>query len=162
MEGGAKRYYETLLKFRDDEIVNGYRLYDMDLSTQINFETFMRLCDVWDGGDMSDHDFAQWIDENCCTDWNKMDRHGKSFGGFWRFPEDSDEHANAYELSRKDNLHGLCELPYPRRIIVNTIIWGCDTRMESVRFSNFCCEWIRRKRDQMFPSLKTLAQRALE
>lgn len=161
----AKRYYEDILVCTQDERVNGYCMYSKnELEFSIEFEDFLKLCEIWDdvGNDMDDAEFAQWLEDNCCTDWNKQDRHGKSYGGFWRYPEDSYEREHAYELSRADNLKGMCELPYPRRILIDTVQWGCNTRMESVRFSNFCCEWIKRKREHLFPSLKTLAERAMK
>lgn len=160
----AKRYYENHLCFTEDETVNGYRLTSVDLSTRIEFETFLLIHEEWDSGDkdMDDVKFVQWLEENCCTDWNKQDRHGTCFGGFWRCEEGTYEHDNAYTLSREDNFKGLCELPFPRRIIMETINWGCKTREESVRFSNFCCVWLERKREQMFPSLRSLAKRVIE
>jgi hypothetical protein len=160
----AKRYYEKHLSFTEDETVNGYRLMSVDLSTRIEFETFLFIHEQWDNGDkdMDDVKFVQWLEENCCTDWNKQDRHGTCFGGFWRCEKGTYEHDNAYTLSREDNFKGLCELPFPRWIIMETVNWGCHTREESVRFSNFCCVWLERKREQMLPSLRSLATRVIE
>ena len=74
-----------------------------------------------------------------------MDRNGTPYGGFWDYPKDSDEYLNAYNLTREDNFRGLCELPYPRRVMLQVINIGCHTRMESVRYTNSLCEWIKRK-----------------
>jgi len=42
------------------------------------------------------------------------------------------------------NYKSLLELPYPRKHIKASIDHGCSNRMESVRYSNFFCEWIKR------------------
>jgi hypothetical protein len=159
----ARRYYETPLSFLEEDMANGYRLLDLDLNKQIEFETFLFIHEQWDDDDdMDDVKFVRWLEENCCTDWNKQDRHGNPFGGFWKYDEGTYEYEHAYELSREDNFKGLCELPFPRWIIMKTVDWGCKTREESVRFSNFCCVWLERKREQMFPSLQSLAKRVIE
>ena len=96
---------------------------------------------------MSDEEFIARSD--CCSDWYKQDRHGNCFGGFWEYPEGSYQHENARQLSYDDNMKGLLELPYPREFILETIHIGCNNRQESVRYSNFLCEWMERKIKQL-------------
>jgi hypothetical protein len=62
------------------------------------------------------------------------------------------------DLVCEDNFKGLCELPYPRELIKRTIDLGCGNRNESVRYSNFICEWVKRKAGLMYkcPTLKSL------
>jgi hypothetical protein len=93
--------------------------------------------------------FCGKYDRTACTDWNKINRHGNSFGGFWDYPDGSKEKENASALTRIDNGNALWELPYPRSIIYETINMGCLNRCESVRYSNFVCEWIKRKIEQI-------------
>lgn len=151
VESNVVMYYE--------EEVNGYHLWTIkDNGNIMSYEDFLTLrkkSDIY----IPDEEFLQWLDDNCCSDWAKQDRDGECYGGFWQYPEGSYEKENAYTLSREDNFKGLCELPYPRELIKETIKMGCSNRQESVRYSNFICEWIKRKAALMykFPSLKTLS-----
>ena len=61
------------------------------------------------------------------------------------FPENTYEYNHAYELSQEKNFKCLCYLPYPREVIKQTIDLGCKNRQESVRYSNYLCEWVKRK-----------------
>ncbi len=138
-------YYsdESKVIMTEDEEVNGYKLFNA--STNImDYETFQMLMGLKDIA-VPDNEFMEWLEDNCCSDWGKQDRHGECFGGFWKYPEGSPERENAYTLSTEDNFKGLCELPYPREIIKKTVQYGCSNRHESVRYSNFLCEWVTRK-----------------
>ena len=90
-------------------------------------------------------EFYQEYDELACSDWSKQDREGECYGGFYKYPEDSYERIHAYDLSRADNGKGLWELPYPKEVVMETVELGCYNRMESVNYSNFLCEWVKRK-----------------
>jgi len=146
----AKIYRDNKLIFQDDEEINGYKLWKLKGEPILTFDYFKDICDEWDKEDMSEQEFEEWLDKNLCTDWAKMDRNGKSFAGFWRYPKESDEYANAYHLTLEDNIQGLRELPYPRNVIVMTIELGCSNRYECVRYSNFICEWVKRKKEIVF------------
>lgn len=91
------------------------------------------------------NEMLKWLETNCCTDWNRINEHGDPFRGYYEYPDNSDEYINAYDLTREKNFNCLLELPYPYEIIKYTINWGCNNRNESVRYSNFVCEWIKRK-----------------
>lgn len=107
------------------------------------------ICDYSYTTEMTKEEFLEQYEDKACSDWSKMDEHGTSYGGFWWFPEGSYEYENAYKLSREKS--GLClwSLPYPKRFLLETIDIGCLNRMESVRYSNFVCEWMKRKIEQM-------------
>ena len=154
----AALYYsdETKIMMTEYEEVNGYKLYEIDQNI-MSYEDFIKYRKTLNTH-TPDKEFLEWLNDNCCGDWYKQDRHGKCLGGFWQYPEGSYARENAYALSGEDNFKGLCELPYPRELIKETIRIGCSNRMESVRYSNFICEWIKRKGNLMYkcPSLKTL------
>jgi hypothetical protein len=80
-----------------------------------------------------------------CSDWNKMDENGESFGGFWKYPEGSEERENAYTLQGEANQKALLALPFPYRLIRWTIEFGCPRRCESVKFTRECCQWVHEK-----------------
>ena len=77
------------------------------------------------------------------TDWNKQQPNGEYFGGFWNDKSCS----NASVLTRQHNFDELIKLPYSRKLICETIDIGCCNRIESVRFTNYVCEWIKRKKN---------------
>lgn len=157
----AKLFYDHKLVIHDEEI-NGYKLLDVDGDNIMDFEEFKVLCVRWDEPDITKEEFDEWLDKHLCSDWAKQDRHGECYGGFWKCPKGSYENKNAYLLTLEDNIKGLHDLPYPRCIIVKTIESGCANRQESVAYSNFVCEWIKRKKDTVFtndiPSLQSLAK----
>lgn len=96
-------------------------------------------------------EFTKWLKANLCTDWHKMDTEGESYGGFWRYPEGSDERENAWDLSYAANTKALLDLPYPYRLIKTSITYGCNTRRESVKFSREVCEWFDRMIQKTMP-----------
>lgn len=85
--------------------------------------------------------FREYLDHNLCTDWNKMDMEGESFGGYWQYPEGTYEREHAYELCGKENKEALFALPYPYALIMWTIKFGCSSRLKSVKFSRTVCKW---------------------
>lgn len=147
-------FYEKLETI-NTEIVNGYQMYNG--GEVFDKKTFDKLLIIWNNNKQyTPEEFYDQYDSLACSDWSKMDRHGECYGGFWKYPEDSYEKANAYDLSRKDNGLALYQLPYPKEIVLKTIKYGCNNRHESVRYSNFLCEWIKRKINQMKPQNRTL------
>ena len=141
----AKLYYETSLVLRESEKVNGYALYDIDTAEILDFCTIEKLarneCLALDS-DNNANDFAEWLDNELCNQWSKMDADGNDFAGFWEFPEGSYEHENAWTLTRKANIAALVSLPYPRSLVKWTLKVGCANLRECVRYSNFLCHYI--------------------
>jgi len=148
------------------EIVNGYALYPTSLPV-FTESCYNETIDMW-LNETNIHDlirqkftpflgqriinyldsfneFNEQCNSEMCSDWNKQDEHGKCFGGFWNFPEDSFERTNAYSLSGRKSILCLFKLPYPIPVLLKTIGIGCRNRQESVRYSNFLCEWLARK-----------------
>ncbi|MBX9636525.1 MAG: hypothetical protein K2Q45_03130 [Nitrosomonas sp.] len=114
----------------------------------IHWTTFMNLvekhCFTPQNTDMREAEFKQWLERNLCTDWNKMDLEGESFGGYYKYPEDSDERDNAYTLTRELAIKKLCKLPFPYALIKWITMYGCNTRLESYRFVKNTCLWFDR------------------
>jgi hypothetical protein len=102
---------------------------------------------------MTFDEFKIEFEKDACTEWSKMDEHGECFGGFWKSnePEIRD---NAYTLSGENNCKKLYELPYSHKLKLWTVNYGCRTRLESVRYSNFLCHWIEWKIIQMDTQMK--------
>ncbi len=168
IETGRKFYLlENLVPMEESEIVNGYALYSIH-DDIMDYEQFVEMYNKRTIG-VNDELFREWLDDHCCSDWAKQDKNGECYGGYWSYPDGSYEKENAYELSREDNLNALCALPYPREIIKDTVTIGCGNRMESVRYSNCMCEWVKRKALLVFgefnygeiPSLKRLSVAAI-
>ena len=93
-------------------------------------------------------EFVEGFEKEACSDWNKMDEHGECFGGVWQ-SENEFERANAFELSRINNMNKLWALPYPKPFLLFTVRIGCTVRQESVRDSNHFAVWLQRKRALM-------------
>ena len=93
---------------------------------------------------ISNAEFATWLDNGLCTDWSKMDLEGESFGGFYLFPEGSEEKKNAYTLTRETAIAKLVKLKFPRELIKMLINYGCNTRQESYRWIKNACIWFHR------------------
>jgi hypothetical protein len=87
-------------------------------------------------------EMIEWLRVECCTTWNKMDQKGNFFVGFWTYPDDSDEQKNAFTLTLEDNIKGLMELPFPRRMVMKSVKIGCRLGTESVQYSAFLCAWM--------------------
>lgn len=132
----------------ETEEVNGYKLYNVDGTANLFVLSFYeKLIELMDS--KKEWTFEEWrqaMEKTCCSDWMKQDRHGVCFGGFWRYPEGSYEKENAYNLSFEDNCMGMFELPFSKELLLETIEIGCCNRLESVRYSNFLCVWLQRKR----------------
>jgi len=142
-------YYELLPMLSTEEI-NGYKLYDIKGRQLMNWRTYESFKKIWEEEKCTTYEeFKAEFTQIACTDWYKQDRHGECFGGFWKYPEGSPEKENAFQLSFDDNCLGLFELPYPKAAILYTVTLGCSNRMESVRYSNFICEWFTRKTKQL-------------
>uniref|UniRef100_A0A6C0AEC5 Uncharacterized protein n=1 Tax=viral metagenome TaxID=1070528 RepID=A0A6C0AEC5_9ZZZZ len=80
---------------------------------------------------MTKKEFMEKYDEEACSDWSKQDECG--------------ECGNASIFSREANGAALYKLPYSHALIFRTIEMGCCNRMESVKYSNTICEYVKRK-----------------
>ena len=136
--------FYTPLIFHSSNKINGYDLYDCDKNI-MDWFSFIELTKLYNNSQIySQDDFIEKCYNICCTDWCKIDRHGKCYGGYWITDKE-----NAWNLSQQDNFQGLYELSFPHDLIFRTIDIGCNNRMESVRYSNFLCYWIEQKMKQM-------------
>lgn len=137
--------YNIKIRFEEDEL-NGYKLPLYHQSFNISIDTFLEISQLWvNEPEMSYDEFCKEFEKNACTEWYKMDKHGEYFTGYWNYPEGSYERNNAMDLTFKDNRKALFDLPYPKKFILYTVEFGCDRLLESVPFSNFMCEWVKRK-----------------
>lgn len=137
--------FKTPITMDHKEEINGFKLYSYHtdvLSYDIYKELLKlsKLTKLW-----TYEEFEKEMRNNCCTDWYKQDIHGECYGGYWKYPKESEEYKNAWELSFKSACKSMWELPYPKEMLIYTIKLGCSNRMESVRYSNFLCEWVIRK-----------------
>ena len=131
--------------FNENEIINGYPIKQF-IKFNIDCLDIILFKKIWDDCEELDYlQFSEIYDDIACSEWSKMDRYGTSFGGFWKFPEASEQHNNAWNLCREDNCRALYDLPYPKKFIIKTIKIGCSSRLESVPFSNYLCELMKRK-----------------
>lgn len=94
---------------------------------------------------MTFEEFEKEFTDIACTEWSKQNEHGISYTDFWKAEEGSYEKENAWTLTFNKNCKCLFELPYPKKLILNSVKHGCSNRLECVRYSNFFCEWIKRK-----------------
>ena len=133
-------YYKHTISMTEDEIVNGYRLYPAS-DNYITYDNYVEL--IKEICEIEIDDLKEWLDDNLCSAWNNMDENG------WEFPDGSYEKENAYWLTRESNINKLMNLPYSKSMIAISIRIGCNNMRESVRYSNFICEWISRKQNQI-------------
>ena len=162
----ARLYYSdsTKVVMSAEEEVNGYKLYCIkDDDNLFDYEDFLEWRKISDRH-ISDEEFKEWFDEHPCSEWYKFDPNGDHYEGFYKYPEGSYERENAWKLTFEQNFKALCELPYPRELIKETIMYGCRNGHECVRYSNFICEWIKRKSALVCkpPSLRDLAIKSVQ
>jgi len=152
------RIYDiTNLTFSSNECVSGYSLYNCDYDI-MTYETFKELLPLYMKNDNNPpfNDFKQQMRDVCCSDWNKMDEHGESFGGYWRFSEGSPEKTNAFEMSFEKNCECMYKLNKSKEFLFETIRIGCRNRMESVRYSNFLIVFMEGKIKAMKQMIKEM------
>jgi hypothetical protein len=136
--------YKEPIILKETEETNGYRLYDCE-NNIFNVCDFLYLKKIYENNKpMSWEVFQSKYEVDACSDWAKMDDNGECFAGFWQ-SEDPEIKSNAYQLSYDSNCKKLYELPFGPEIKLWSIRFGCPRRQESVRWSNFWCEWIKRK-----------------
>ena len=142
-------WYMIPVTLSSSEKVNGYDLHD--LNEEINnpffrYPDFVKLESLYNTpNSMVEFEFLDKYQDEACSEWSKQDECGECYGGYWKFPEGSYERENAYNLSREANGKALYKLPYSHDLIFKTIHMGCCNRMESVKYSNTICEYVKRK-----------------
>lgn len=142
-------YYTNVPQIKDTEFINGYQLYDcVTLFPYYMYYSWLRL---WNKNDanLEETTFLELYYNTACTRWSKMDSNGNNFGCFWDLPKYTNEYKNAYFLTREKNGKLLWNLPFPKYFILETVNIGCNNLMDSVRYSNFLCEWMKRKINTM-------------
>lgn len=157
-------YSDHIVQIDKNRILNGYELYDYYCycdSNPVTYNYFLKLCKIWKNlmeykddewvekseplEELTEKEFFELFDKTACRDWGKQDEHGECFGGFWKYPDNSDEKEHAYELSIDKNKRLLWKLPYPKRFLIETINIGCNNRYESVKYSNYLGYWMEEK-----------------
>lgn len=140
------QWYKADVFTSQHEIVNGYALRNSSSFCEVSYCEYKKLCKLWDDtNDLTYDEFVDEFEEKACTDWNKVDDHGESFGGFWK-STDPEIKENAYHLMREHNREKLWKLPFPKRFLLHTMEIGCSRRQESVKDSNHMGVWFERKR----------------
>lgn len=138
--------YQNPLVMTNLEEVNGYALYPCvgPIMDEKEYKEYTRF---W-----TEPQEALTLDEflvlyhgTICYDWGKMDTHGRSFGGFWDYPDGSPEKEHALSLTMDANGRALWKLPFPKRFLIKSI----DLGEECVRYANFLAVWMERKMIQM-------------
>jgi len=137
MEELAPPSFRKTLEIFSTENVNGYYLYYISSELLFAYDDFLSYIELWNDPDQpSKSEFMAKYQRKACSEWCKMQPDGtpgQYFGNSVR------------EL----NGNALWDLPYPKKFVLKTINIGCQTRQESVRYSNFMCEWMKRKIEQM-------------
>lgn len=136
----------TDVRTSKEERVNGFQLYERvsNLFYEEDFEHMCALAD--DRTQWSFRRFKEAMSDVCCSDWNKQDIHGECFGGPYKQPEGSYAKSNAYNLCFAQAVRAMWRLPFSKALLIRTIQLGCFIRQESVRYSNYLCVWLERKR----------------
>jgi hypothetical protein len=115
------------------------------IPTNPGYDNYLHWHQIWTTPDTFTKDeFIAAYQETACSDWAKMDRFGKCYGGFWE-SKDQTIKDDAYNLSYDDNGLALWELPYPKHMILETISIGCAQRRESVPHTAVICDWMLQK-----------------
>jgi len=145
-------YNTCLVNMSEGEYQNGFQLYPLSSDKPLMLQALYRqLLNLWNDKDQDQFNdfktFADHCEDQMCSDWCKQDEHGNCFGGYWEFPEDSYERKHAFSLCQRKSIVELFVLPYPAKLIFETIEIGCSNRQESVRYTNLLCEWVCRKHD---------------
>lgn len=139
------------IQMNSNEIENGLKLFDIDPNINVfDFHEFKKMSTMLKIPKTCL--FEDWrlnMKATACTDWNKQDENGNSFGGPWKYPEGSYEKMNAWDLSFDKSCQLMFDLPFSKEALLHTIKFGCSDRNESVKYSNFLCIWVLRKEHKM-------------
>lgn len=140
-------WYMMPIKMSKNEQINEYYLYDVEETTHwIGYDYFLKLeLLLNDTNKMTYEEFLKKYNSEISFEWSKFNKHGEYFVDFHKYPQDSDEYLNAYELTKNANAKALYDLPYSHAMIFETIKYGSIKMLECPRFSNFMCEYVVRK-----------------
>ena len=128
-------YYKVPVRFKEDsEIINDFKVPSYANKFKVPYDVYLEWKEIWD---------------------DKTEMTLEEFKS--NFAEGSYEKENAWDLTENENITELCKLPYPKKFVLHTVKIGCNNLKESIAYSSFLCEWMRRKVYQMEnPSLKSL------
>lgn len=145
-EPQRRLYQETKVMINETETENGFQLYTCTNGTMFYYDEFVKLLELYQSTKKwTFEEFDQAMRDECCTDWNKQDSHGECYGGYWKYPTNSEEYKNAFSLCLRDAMQDMYTLPFSKDFLLQTIKIGCSNRQESVRYSNFLGVWFSRK-----------------
>jgi hypothetical protein len=140
---------QSFVQFQKNKKINGFDVHSFGATVEniFNYRYFKELLLLMTTPDqmLNYNDWKKKMRASTCSDWNKQDEHGNSYGGYWEAPKESYEYKNAWDLTFKRNCQRMWNLPFSHAILLKTIEMGCKTRQESVRYSNFVCVWILKK-----------------
>lgn len=151
----VKKYdsdYESKLQVFDTESTNGYKLLTIEnggtcFMNRTQYENFAKW---WvENPQYTQTKFLDTYDAMACREWGMIDPNGEKYAVYYRYPEGSEEAETILSLNKKANGIALWILPYPKQVILETIKYSVNDIQKSVRYSNFLCEWVKRKMKQM-------------
>lgn len=131
--------------FTENETINGYSIGSLiNAQNRISYDLYLEFKVEWNNDSMTYEEFKEKFKNIACSEWYRNDMSLDN-------PFDADnENITAEELLyvTKDNFENNCQalykLPYSKKFILYTIKFGCNNLIESVKFSNFLCEWMKR------------------
>ena len=125
-------YDNKIVIMYDNEIVNGYKLYNHDCNI-LSYKYFLeKVPELFFGEDVMTFDiFNKKLDDrlNC---------------GLSLIYEENSKKYNVGILKTKRKIQKLWNLPYNKKLVYK-IVRGMYSNREQVRYTNFMCEWIKRK-----------------
>jgi hypothetical protein len=142
-------YYQHNVVTSSVQFLNGYHLFDSTANI-MSMEDFRHLWELFvKNKQVPFRKFEDTFGQIACSNWSYINELGEKDKSNWDAPEDSFENENAWFICRTNNCNKLFALPYPKEVIIESIIFGCRNGKDSVRYSNFICEWVRRKAIQL-------------
>ena len=145
----AEVFHLGLLHIDKDEVVNGFKLYECDYNL-VSYSEFLMLKNLWiENIDITDDNMRELINELewLKISWSIINKHGDIMYQDKKLI-DSLKGGDIKEVEKSylyDNIEAVINLPYPREVILNSILIGGDSRYDSPRYCNFFCEWLKRK-----------------
>jgi hypothetical protein len=135
-------FYGGDMIMENDHYINGYQLYDYNVNYSIHDDLIDKYNDTTE---MTYEEFYDEFSIRACTDWGEMDDNGIYFANDLKYPEESEQYKNTFNLTFEDNCKKLYKLPFSHKLILWSVQYGYYTGNESVRFSNCYCELVKRK-----------------
>ena len=92
------------------DVIHGHKIImniiEDENKKHISLPLYEEIKEKWDmpNGKLDNYDtFHDEFREVACSEWSKSDVKGESYGGYWKYPEDSEEYKNAYFLTFEEN-----------------------------------------------------------